>query len=433
MLILKGLNAVICNMRKTLEKEKKHIELFTSINNQICIELTSKERVVSNTLITGVCCTKFDDDGLSKYTCVDGLNEKSLLDSLRNPCTGIANRKNNKKVPTDTTNDYDLKNLNVQDIYIDDYYHREHFYDLKDKFAPSSLTLEKVYVQLEQNIYIILDTLGNSGYGVQGFFSPVYEFLDKNLDRKVLIYSIFDSKSDLSQEIAFLDTGKRDAIDIDITGMPILLTSNVVGKLVYLLTLLLTDNNINNNYTFLKTLDKSKFRFSELLDIEENSEENKIIIGTVDGCCNKRIKKKIIENGVIKSIIGSTENMQLPYKGIGASEFRVDFRRQPVVKGQKISIRGGEKSLSKLMADNPKLLVIDDLIGIENSINPNTTEFTAVINGILIIKGDKQNFKKQVSSSLTNILNSIIEISSDKEYSVDGSILAPSILISHFD
>ena len=427
---MEELDIINYNMKKVLEGQKKYIELFVSINKQVCIEISSKERYIKNTLITGVCCSKLEEN-LFKYTCVDGINEKSLIDSLKNQCTGIINR----KIPQThdiIAENYECKNLSLEDIYCNiDFYDIDYFYNLKNKYSSSNAILEKVYIQLEQNIYLINDTFGNCGYGIQSFFSPVYEFIEKNYNKKLLIHSIFDNTNDLKKDIKFNYPDKISSKEFNINNMPILLTGNVVGKLLYLLLFFLTSNNIKNNYTFLKTLDSSMFKFSPLLDIEENSDENKIIIGTVDGCCNKRVKKKIIENGEIKAILGYIDDKNIYYDNIESTEFRVNFRKLPVTRAQKVSVGRGKKSVSQIITEYKKILIVNDLIGIENSINPYTTEFTAIVDCNLITEGEIKNYKQQISSSLIKILYNIIEVSADKEYSVDGSIFSPSMLVCH--
>ena len=174
--------------------------------------------------------------------------------------------------------------------------------------------------------------------------------------------------------------------------------------------------------------------FSDKLTLLENSDMNLIIDGTVDGEGSIREPKYIVHNGVLKSFISGCRSSDTGdvIEGTG-SAYRFDHRVPPRVQPSKIATLG-DKQLDWIISNYQDIAVINDLDGITESLDPLSTRFNAYADATIYANNVPiYNISLKIKTSITEILNEIVEISNDGCYGADGSIFSGSFLVNNND
>ena len=288
--------------------------------------------------------------------------------------------------------------------------------------------LLKMHIQSQQDIYFIFNSNGVNGYSKRSMSAYGFEI---NSNQNYL-YKIFPGLKLLDNNSYSSLFKMQDRMKDKLTNKRvdyILFSGDAMAKILYFFVFLLNRDLVISGSSIFKIDDLGKKLFSKNLNIEENSSDNKIIIGNVDGEGVQRKAKFIVENGVLNHFFNDSQVSEKIEST--ASAFRFTHTEPPRIQPTKVSVKGN-KSLDWIIKSHNNIIVIDDLTGITESLNPITTDFTAHSKSLYYEKGYPVGYLTvNTNASILQLLNQIIYISNEAYYGADGTILASPFLIEN--
>jgi PmbA protein len=142
----------------------------------------------------------------------------------------------------------------------------------------------------------------------------------------------------------------------------------------------------------------------------------------------KTYKKPLIEKGVLKNILSSTE-----YEASTGNAFRNSYRENINISALNCYIEAGQRSTDEIVAGLAEAVVITSVDGLNAGINAISGDFSLSSNGYYIKDGkiDKSINQITIAGNLFELFNNIIEMSSDVRTShvSFNFIESPSLLV----
>ena len=289
--------------------------------------------------------------------------------------------------------------------------------------------LSKLHLQYQLDAYFIFNSLGVKGYSIRSTFAKGFELAsNKPYFCKISPGIVQIKNSEIEKHIFGEDNAMLAIVPVKKISY-ILFSETAIAKILYFLVFLLNREVVISGQSKFTFTDIGKKIFSENFTLKENSALNKTIIGTLDGEGIYRKPSFIIKDGVLNNFF-SMCCLEKETKSTG-SAFRFNHRTTPQVKASKVSVVG-DKSLEWILENYNDIAVVNDIIGITESLNPITTEFEAYADTLYYRNGSAEgNMKLNMKTSIMNILNEIECISEGCSYGADGSIFMGSFLIKN--
>ena len=409
--------------------QKKNTELFVSINQKYNIECNEKtvNTHFSTTMGTGV---RFFNKDFVEFISCNGISKESIqqLNNRRMlatyfPKAEIASAEFGKfqgiDIDVEKETELSISEQTVRDVWA--------------LYAENSISqgevLEQFLLQCQRDLYLIFTSSGIEGYSTRTVFAPGIKLLGNSCVSYTLYPEIIISDKEKMKHIVRIPNMKLPIVSENIQLKYILFSGSAACDLVYFLLMLLTEDMVLSGYSFIHSEDIGKKLFSSEFTIEENSEKNKLIVGSVDGEGYKRKPVKIVENGVLNTLFSGINNsLQLLSTG---SAYRFSHTVVPQIRPSKAAVEN-RKSLQSVLSDYGEIIRIDSLTGLAQSFSPHTSEFTAFALATVIREG-KPYYKRniRIQTQIRDIFNEIISIADDEQYGIDGSVLSGSILVEN--
>lgn len=187
-----------------------------------------------------------------------------------------------------------------------------------------------------------------------------------------------------------------------------------------------------SNHNFIRGVDDSFSRAvnaiqSQMLNIIENSDQNRIVGGCIDGEGFPRNPTFVFKNGAYQNLISKFSTNE--NGNCSGSAYRFDYATLPQTKATKIYIEPGPLSEEELLPSYDLIGKIDSFQGMYESFDRNTFDFTALLHIKILKYGSIAGFcTKQVHLNLIDILSRISTLSNNMNYSGDGSFFIPSMI-----
>lgn len=294
--------------------------------------------------------------------------------------------------------------------------------------------IEKLSVEENLGVYAISNSYGVSGIGYRYIFSV--NSMIKNRFGDFFEYSrIFDWTEKNTAISTFFNSlvlpEKKQYNNVSMRIPRIFLSCNAVMELIYLFLFFFNDQAVKQNSPphITEILNKQK-SISPLLNIIENSEQNCIMGGCIDGEGTKRKPTYIFKQGLCENIISkfsTTVNSTC-----SASAYRLDYSMLPQTKAAKIIIEPGEMSEAEMLSTYDLIGKIESFQGMYESFNKSTFDFTAIMHIKMMKYGQILGVqKKKAQLNLIELLSNITSISNNMSYSGDGSFYIPSMVCEH--
>lgn len=166
---------------------------------------------------------------------------------------------------------------------------------------------------------------------------------------------------------------------------------------------------------------------SRRLNVIENSSENRIVGGNIDGEGTARSPICIFENGVLKTLITKFSTNETTNSS--GSAYRFDYSTLPQTKASKIYIEPGFLSEEELLLKYDLVGKVETFQGMYESFNKESFCFSAILHIKIIKRGRYIGYTtKKVNLNLIDILSNVTDVSNNVDYSGDGTLLAPSMI-----
>ncbi|MBT9138958.1 MAG: hypothetical protein DDT31_01538 [Syntrophomonadaceae bacterium] len=412
---------------KDLVCDNKNMELYALTSKSSFVECTEKSYNIHYTDVIGMSSRKFLD-GYVEFRSTDGIghDEAKKIIQGNHYCTHLPASSmviyGNTSLPSHT---------NDMPLFIEKSYEEYEviWYKTREQLAQQGIQLLRLYIQHQQDFYYIINSSGVQGFGVRSLYAPGIEIKSCNS----CFYHISPHEHDLPIEILTQKIGRRhfdnDKRCGDANVDYILFASSAASKLIYFLSFFLCVDMVQSGQSFMQGSDIQSKIFSNSLTLEENSDLNCIILGTVDGEGTERKATPIIQNGVVQRLIsGKQINQSIQSTG---SAYRFNHRMPPRVQPSKLTAIG-DMTFEKIISEYSKIAILHDLVGIEESINPVDTNFSAYAEADIYSTGQRIGVRRiEIKSSLVTILNHIVQITSEGNYGADGSVYTGSFLIEN--
>lgn len=409
--------------------QKKNVELFVSINQRYNIECNEKTVSTHHSTITGVGARFFNKDfveciscnGISKES-LKQLSERRLLASIF-PGTRIVQEECGKMKGIDVEVD------NQIELSISENICRETWEIYADNCIHKGELLERFMLQCQKDIYLIFTSTGIEGYSVRTVFAPGIKLMGSPSINYALHPEIIITDKEKMKRCVKISDINLPIIPENIKPKYILFSGAAACDLLFFLLMLLTEEMVITGNSYVCSGDIGKRIFSSELTIEENSERNKLIIGTVDGEGCRRMPIKIVENGVLNTLFSGFNNtLHLASTG---SAYRFSHTMISQIRPSKVSVVNSN-TLQSVLENYDEIIRIDSLTGLTESFSPGTSSFTAYTLATVVRRGQPL-FKRsiRVNAQISAIFNEIISIADDEQYGADGSVLSGSFLIEN--
>lgn len=409
------MNTVLNNLylHEALIKGLSMAEVYSSVNENLIYEFTPKGEKVFQSSVVGTAVRTYDAD----------LKAGQLF--IKHGTANINNWFEHAQVnnipyalmPCEAVED-DISNLPVIDYEADGCI-PDLFYKYKPQFADKGLRLEKLTLERYILAYKLANTHGVKGSGYKLLCSPTVLVTDKSgIERQYTkIFSLIphsEAIDKLYNSIDPVNIGNGSTLD-DLKIEHLLLSSHAVSELVYLLLFFLNDQALKFGKSYItENLDnlESALKISPLISIEENSQHNKIVGGSVDGEGSKRVPNYIFKNGIFKKLLSSFASGTT--KNGSASVYRFDYNTLPHTKASKIYVKGGEIPVQAIIKQHDLIATVDTLQGIFESIDRLTFNFTALLEMKVYRYGEYLGRKTiKINSNLLKVLSSITLIAKE--------------------
>ena len=416
-------------LEETLEEE-----LFMSNLNTLRIEIDKKYKIKNNYTSEGVAARSFKASGVG-FSSRESLTENSVVDSL------LESGKNIIKPYIEGEKKIVKKKFDkIKETII--------FRDKKDEVS------ERILQEITKDIEC-------AGIKVNKI---IYQ--NTNLDYKIINITIDDiiegNRNTCNIEIILENDGRKEHVVVDLPQSEfckekvlscihslkykynnnlkynadkqynLIFNSTIFGYICFVFSYLISGECLVTNKDFYEFIKDKKIK--DTVRIIENSNLNKRLDCKYDMEGNLRIPYEIFSKGtLINAFTNSSSSKELGCINT-ASCFREDIKSYPTSVATSVEIERGNDSqiIESLNEISEDYFMIDEIVGGEAGINPCNGEINLVCSGYIhngYQRGEK--LKIYIQTSILELFNNIISMTSEKYYFSDCLILTPFVLVEN--
>lgn len=416
-------------LEETLEEE-----LFMSNLNTLRIEIDKKYKIKNNYTSEGVAARSFKASGVG-FSSRESLTENSVVDSL------LESGKNIIKPYIEGRKKIVKKKFDkIKETII--------FRDKKDEVS------ERILQEITKDIEC-------AGIKVNKI---IYQ--NTNLDYKIINTTIDDiiegNRNTCNIEIILENDGRKEHVVVDLPQSEfckekvlscihslkykynnnlkynadkqynLIFNSTIFGYICFVFSYLISGECLVTNKDFYEFIKDKKIK--DTVRIIENSNLNKRLDCKYDMEGNLRIPYEIFSKGtLINAFTNSSSSKELGCINT-ASCFREDIKSYPTSVATSVEIERGNDSqiIESLNEISEDYFMIDEIVGGEAGINPCNGEINLVCSGYIhngYQRGEK--LKIYIQTSILELFNNIISMTSEKYYFSDCLILTPFVLVEN--
>ena len=416
-------------LEETLEEE-----LFMSNLNTLRIEIDKKYKIKNNYTSEGVAARSFKASGVG-FSSRESLTENSVVDSL------LESGKNIIKPYIEGEKKIVKKKFDkIKETII--------FRDKKDDVS------ERILQEITKDIEC-------AGIKVNKI---IYQ--NTNLDYKIINTTIDDiiegNRNTCNIEIILENDGRKEHVVVDLPQSEfckekvlscihslkykynnnlkynadkqynLIFNSTIFGYICFVFSYLISGECLVTNKDFYEFIKDKKIK--DTVRIIENSNLNKRLDCKYDMEGNLRIPYEIFSKGtLINAFTNSSSSKELGCINT-ASCFREDIKSYPTSVATSVEIERGNDSqiIESLNEISEDYFMIDEIVGGEAGINPCNGEINLVCSGYIhngYQRGEK--LKIYIQTSILELFNNIISMTSEKYYFSDCLILTPFVLVEN--
>ena len=416
-------------LEETLEEE-----LFMSNLNTLRIEIDKKYKIKNNYTSEGVAARSFKASGVG-FSSRESLTENSVVDSL------LESGKNIIKPYIEGEKKIVKKKFDkIKETII--------FRDKKDEVS------ERILQEITKDIEC-------AGIKVNKI---IYQ--NTNLDYKIINTTIDDiiegNRNTCNIEIILENDGRKEHVVVDLPQSEfckekvlscihslkykynnnlkynadkqynLIFNSTIFGYICFVFSYLISGECLVTNKDFYEFIKDKKIK--DTVRIIENSNINKRLDCKYDMEGNLRIPYEIFSKGtLINAFTNSSSSKELGCINT-ASCFREDIKSYPTSVATSVEIERGNDSqiIESLNEISEDYFMIDEIVGGEAGINPCNGEINLVCSGYIhngYQRGEK--LKIYIQTSILELFNNIISMTSEKYYFSDCLILTPFVLVEN--
>ena len=416
-------------LEETLEEE-----LFMSNLNTLRIEIDKKYKIKNNYTSEGVAARSFKARGVG-FSSRESLTENSVVDSL------LESGKNIIKPYIEGEKKIVKKKFDkIKETII--------FRDKKDEVS------ERILQEITKDIEC-------AGIKVNKI---IYQ--NTNLDYKIINTTIDDiiegNRNTCNIEIILENDGRKEHVVVDLPQSEfckekvlscihslkykynnnlkynadkqynLIFNSTIFGYICFVFSYLISGECLVTNKDFYEFIKDKKIK--DTVRIIENSNLNKRLDCKYDMEGNLRIPYEIFSKGtLINAFTNSSSSKELGCINT-ASCFREDIKSYPTSVATSVEIERGNDSqiIESLNEISEDYFMIDEIVGGEAGINPCNGEINLVCSGYIhngYQRGEK--LKIYIQTSILELFNNIISMTSEKYYFSDCLILTPFVLVEN--
>ena len=416
-------------LEETLEEE-----LFMSNLNTLRIEIDKKYKIKNNYTSEGVAARSFKASGVV-FSSRESLTENSVVDSL------LESGKNIIKPYIEGEKKIVKKKFDkIKETII--------FRDKKDEVS------ERILQEITKDIEC-------AGIKVNKI---IYQ--NTNLDYKIINTTIDDiiegNRNTCNIEIILENDGRKEHVVVDLPQSEfckekvlscihslkykynnnlkynadkqynLIFNSTIFGYICFVFSYLISGECLVTNKDFYEFIKDKKIK--DTVRIIENSNLNKRLDCKYDMEGNLRIPYEIFSKGtLINAFTNSSSSKELGCINT-ASCFREDIKSYPTSVATSVEIERGNDSqiIESLNEISEDYFMIDEIVGGEAGINPCNGEINLVCSGYIhngYQRGEK--LKIYIQTSILELFNNIISMTSEKYYFSDCLILTPFVLVEN--
>lgn len=416
-------------LEETLEEE-----LFMSNLNTLRIEIDKKYKIKNNYTSEGVAARSFKASGVG-FSSRESLTENSVVDSL------LESGKNIIKPYIEGEKKIVKKKFDkIKETII--------FRDKKDEVS------ERILQEITKDIEC-------AGIKVNKI---IYQ--NTNLDYKIINTTIDDiiegNRNTCNIEIILENDGRKEHVVVDLPQSEfckekvlscihslkykynnnlkynadkqynLIFNSTIFGYICFVFSYLISGECLVTNKYFYEFIKDKKIK--DTVRIIENSNLNKRLDCKYDMEGNLRIPYEIFSKGtLINAFTNSSSSKELGCINT-ASCFREDIKSYPTSVATSVEIERGNDSqiIESLNEISEDYFMIDEIVGGEAGINPCNGEINLVCSGYIhngYQRGEK--LKIYIQTSILELFNNIISMTSEKYYFSDCLILTPFVLVEN--
>ena len=416
-------------LEETLEEE-----LFMSNLNTLRIEIDKKYKIKNNYTSEGVAARSFKASGVG-FSSRESLTENSVVDSL------LESGKNIIKPYIEGEKKIVKKKFDkIKETII--------FRDKKDEVS------ERILQEITKDIEC-------AGIKVNKI---IYQ--NTNLDYKIINTTIDDiiegNRNTCNIEIILENDGRKEHVVVDLPQSEfckekvlscihslkykynnnlkynadkqynLIFNSTIFGYICFVFSYLISGECLVTNKDFYEFIKDKKIK--DTVRIIENSILNKRLDCKYDMEGNLRIPYEIFSKGtLINAFTNSSSSKELGCINT-ASCFREDIKSYPTSVATSVEIERGNDSqiIESLNEISEDYFMIDEIVGGEAGINPCNGEINLVCSGYIhngYQRGEK--LKIYIQTSILELFNNIISMTSEKYYFSDCLILTPFVLVEN--
>ena len=416
-------------LEETLEEE-----LFMSNLNTLRIEIDKKYKIKNNYTSEGVAARSFKASGVG-FSSRESLTENSVVDSL------LESGKNIIKPYIEGEKKIVKKKFDkIKETII--------FRDKKDEVS------ERILQEITKDIEC-------AGIKVNKI---IYQ--NTNLDYKIINTTIDDiiegNRNTCNIEIILENDGRKEHVVVDLPQSEfckekvlscihslkykynnnlkynadkqynLIFNSTIFGYICFVFSYLISGECLVTKKDFYEFIKDKKIK--DTVRIIENSNLNKRLDCKYDMEGNLRIPYEIFSKGtLINAFTNSSSSKELGCINT-ASCFREDIKSYPTSVATSVEIERGNDSqiIESLNEISEDYFMIDEIVGGEAGINPCNGEINLVCSGYIhngYQRGEK--LKIYIQTSILELFNNIISMTSEKYYFSDCLILTPFVLVEN--
>ena len=416
-------------LEETLEEE-----LFMSNLNTLRIEIDKKYKIKNNYTSEGGAARSFKASGVG-FSSRESLTENSVVDSL------LESGKNIIKPYIEGEKKIVKKKFDkIKETII--------FRDKKDEVS------ERILQEITKDIEC-------AGIKVNKI---IYQ--NTNLDYKIINTTIDDiiegNRNTCNIEIILENDGRKEHVVVDLPQSEfckekvlscihslkykynnnlkynadkqynLIFNSTIFGYICFVFSYLISGECLVTNKDFYEFIKDKKIK--DTVRIIENSNLNKRLDCKYDMEGNLRIPYEIFSKGtLINAFTNSSSSKELGCINT-ASCFREDIKSYPTSVATSVEIERGNDSqiIESLNEISEDYFMIDEIVGGEAGINPCNGEINLVCSGYIhngYQRGEK--LKIYIQTSILELFNNIISMTSEKYYFSDCLILTPFVLVEN--
>ena len=416
-------------LEETLEEE-----LFMSNLNTLRIEIDKKYKIKNNYTSEGVAARSFKASGVG-FSSRESLTENSVVDSL------LESGKNIIKPYIEGEKKIVKKKFDkIKETII--------FRDKKDEVS------ERILQEITKDIEC-------AGIKVNKI---IYQ--NTNLYYKIINTTIDDiiegNRNTCNIEIILENDGRKEHVVVDLPQSEfckekvlscihslkykynnnlkynadkqynLIFNSTIFGYICFVFSYLISGECLVTNKDFYEFIKDKKIK--DTVRIIENSNLNKRLDCKYDMEGNLRIPYEIFSKGtLINAFTNSSSSKELGCINT-ASCFREDIKSYPTSVATSVEIERGNDSqiIESLNEISEDYFMIDEIVGGEAGINPCNGEINLVCSGYIhngYQRGEK--LKIYIQTSILELFNNIISMTSEKYYFSDCLILTPFVLVEN--